>query len=62
MAGLMSFVRAPAAWSSFTLCISAYGDIKSIFYTIIQFDVIDTRVEIDLANGCRGRDLVYLLA
>ena len=24
--------------------------------------MIDTLVEVDLTNGCRGRDLVYLLA
>jgi hypothetical protein len=63
MAGLMSIFRAPAAWSSFTLlhiCLWRYQE--HFLYTIIQCDVIDTLVEMDLANGCSRRDLVYLLA
>jgi hypothetical protein len=63
MAGLMSIIRAPAAWSSFTLLhIYLWWYQEHFSYTVIQCDVIDTLVESDLANGCGGRDLVYLLA
>ena len=59
----MSFVRAPAAWSSFTLLhIYLWWYQEHFLYTFIQCDVIDTLLEMDLANGCGGRDLVYLLA
>jgi hypothetical protein len=35
---------------------------EHFLYAVLQYDVIDTLVEMDLANGCGGRDLVYLLA
>jgi hypothetical protein len=63
MAGLMSIVQAPAAWSSFTLlhiCLWQYQE--HFLYTVIQCDVIDTLIETDLTKGCGRRDLVYPFA
>jgi hypothetical protein len=62
MAGLMSIIRAPAAWSYFTLlhiCLCRYQE--DFLYNVMQCDVKDTLVEMDLGDEWGGRDLVYLL-
>lgn len=55
-------VRAPAAWSLTLRHICSMVVPGAFYYTVMRCDAIDTLVEMDLTNRCRGKDLIYILA